>query len=199
MADIYKSKFTGQEIDDILSNASNVANIEANPSGEATEVLTKITIGNTTYSIPEGGEGTVVEGNPSGEATVELTKLKIGNTIYSIPQGGGGGSGVYRHEVNVSTAFSSKSLIFYNDVSTPYTDLRSVIFELGTAWYLSALEVDMGRNYQNCFIIPNTYISDMNAVFVFYTTYNYSDDVLNTNFSCASVQFSFNGDTVTEV
>lgn len=91
MADIYKSKFTGQEIDDILTNASNVTNIEANPSGEATEELTKITIGDTTYSIPEGTEGTVVEANPSGEATVELTKLKIGDTIYSISQGGGGG------------------------------------------------------------------------------------------------------------
>lgn len=87
MVDIYKSKFTGQEIDDILTNASNVTNIEANPSGEATEELTKITIGDTVYSIPEG---VVIEGNPSGDATVELTKLKIGDIIYSIPQGSGG-------------------------------------------------------------------------------------------------------------
>ena len=99
---IYKSKFTGQEIDDILTNASNVTNIEANPSGEATEELTKLTIGGTTYSIPEG---TVVEGNPSGDATVELTKLKIGDTIYSIPQGsGGGGTQLYKHTVVCSNA-----------------------------------------------------------------------------------------------
>lgn len=90
MADIYKSKYTGEQIEEMLENASRVAKVEANPTGEATEELTKITIGDTTYSIPEGTEGTVVEGNPSGDATVELTKLKIGDTIYSIPQGSGG-------------------------------------------------------------------------------------------------------------
>lgn len=94
MADIYKSKYTGEQIEEMLENASRVAKVEANPTGDATEELTKITIGDTTYSIPEGTEGTVVEGNPSGDATVELTKLKIGDTIYSIPQQSGGG-GVY--------------------------------------------------------------------------------------------------------
>lgn len=89
MADIYKSKFTGQEIDDILtraSNASNAINIEANPSVEATEELTKLTIGETTYSIPEGTEGTVVVGNPDETPTEELTKLKVGDVVYSIPE-----------------------------------------------------------------------------------------------------------------
>lgn len=125
---IYKSKFTGQEIDDILTNASNVTNIEANPSGEATEELTKITIGDTTYSIPEGTEGTegtVVEGNPSGDATVELTKLKIGDTIYSIPQGGGGAS-LYKHSISLATPFSPNNDVFYfvDNNSTPYTVLN---------------------------------------------------------------------------
>lgn len=84
--DIYKSKFTGQEIDDILTNASNAINIEANPSVEATEELTKLTIGDTTYSIPEGTEGTVVVGNPNENPTEELTKLKVGDVVYSIPE-----------------------------------------------------------------------------------------------------------------
>lgn len=88
MANIYKSKFTGQEIDEILTNASNVTNIEANPSGEATEELTKLTIGDVTYNL---GGGVPVEANPSGDGTAELTKIKIGDTVYSIPQGSGGG------------------------------------------------------------------------------------------------------------
>lgn len=116
MADIYKSKFTGQEIDDILTNASNVTNIEANPSGEATEELTKITIGGTTYFIPESTEGTVVEANPSGDATVELTKLKIGDTIYSIPQGGGGGGEVaLGHTITTSLTVTK---VYYADGTT---------------------------------------------------------------------------------
>lgn len=117
MADIYKSKFTGQEIDDILTNASNATNIEANPSGEATEELTKITIGDITYSIPEGTEGTVVEGNPSGNATVELTKLKIGNIIYSIQQGGGS-TQLYRHSIRIT---KSGSTTYFEGIS-PHSD-----------------------------------------------------------------------------
>ena len=140
---IYKSKFTGQEIDDILTDASNVTNIEANPSGEATEELTKLTIGDTTYSIPEGTvvegnpsgvateeltkitigdttysipEGTVVEGNPSGEATVELTKLKIGNTIYSISAGGGDAK-LYVHLIVTTNTTASLAFISKDNTS----------------------------------------------------------------------------------
>lgn len=116
MADIYKSKYTGEQIEEMLENASRVAKVEANPTGEATEELTKITIGDTTYSIPEGTEGTVVEGNPSGDATVELTKLKIGDTIYSIPQGNGGGG-----EVSVGhtiTAVGVVTKVYFADGTT---------------------------------------------------------------------------------
>ena len=90
MANIFKSKYTGEQIEEILDKANNVTDITPNPEAEATDVLQKITIGNTTFSIPQGVS---VEGNPSGDATVELTKLKVGDTIYSIPQNSGGGSG----------------------------------------------------------------------------------------------------------
>ena len=75
-----------EQIEEILDKANNVTDITPNPEAEATDVLQKITIGNTTFSIPQGVS---VEGNPSGDATVELTKLKVGDTIYSIPQGSG--------------------------------------------------------------------------------------------------------------
>lgn len=86
----FKSKFTGQEIDDILTNASNVTNIEANPSGDATVELTKLKIGDTIYSIPQGGGG-------GGEVTLghnittNLTVTKVyyaDGTTQSNPSGG---------------------------------------------------------------------------------------------------------------
>lgn len=79
MADIYKSKFTGQEIDDILTNASNVTNIEANPSGEATEELTKLKIGDTIYSIPEQSGG--------GETPTNRIKFTINGIPYEADEG----------------------------------------------------------------------------------------------------------------
>lgn len=89
MANIFKSKYTGEQIEEILDKVNNVTDITPNPTEEATAELQKITIGGTTYSIPKG---ITVEGNPSGDATTELTKLKVGNIIYSIPQGSGGGN-----------------------------------------------------------------------------------------------------------
>lgn len=121
MANIFKSKYTGEQIEDILDKANNVTDITPNPEAEATEELQKITIGNTTFSIPKG---VTVEGNPSEDATVELTKLKVGDTIYSIPQGsGGGGTPLYRHSISLTTPFSSNSDVysFISEESDPYT------------------------------------------------------------------------------
>ena len=165
---IYKSKFTGQEIDNILTNASNVTNIEANPSGEATEELTKITIGDTVYSIPEG---TVVEGNPTGDATVELTKLKIGNTIYSLPQGGGGGAlGLYKHTVEaVFGPLEYGTYILINDRSTPYTTINDFLHDFGSITFGDfELMDDMGTPSY----VPNAVVGEgyRNGYVVIYCT-----------------------------
>ena len=111
MANIYKSKYTGEQIEDILDKADGISvqsgatdeefegitidgktyhlpqqehiNVVANPSTTPTEELTKVEIGNTTYSIPQ--PQTVVA-NPSGSGSNNLNKLQVGNTIYNVPQ-----------------------------------------------------------------------------------------------------------------
>lgn len=175
---IYKSKFTGQEIDDILTNASNVTNIEANPSGEATEDLTKITIGDTTYSIPEG---TVVEGNPSGDATVELTKLKVGDTIYSVPQGGGGGGalGLYKHTVEALFGPSEYgTYILINDRSSPYTTINDFLHDYGAVTFgdFELIDGDGIPSY-----VPNAVVGEgyRNGYVVVYCTTNSSSTTLS--------------------
>ena len=57
----------------------------ANPSGAATDSLTKISIDNVIYSL--SGTGTYVEANPSGTSSTDLTSVELGSTIYNIPQG----------------------------------------------------------------------------------------------------------------
>ena len=158
MANIYKSKFTGEQIDQMLEDASKAVNIEGNPSGEATVELTKLKIGDTTYSIPEGAvvegnpsgeateelakitigdktysipEGAVVEGNPSGEATVELTKLKIGNIIYSIAQGGTSGF-LFSVGSGISNVVNNLRIHFADGTSVTHTGTTSNY--TGVAW-----------------------------------------------------------------
>lgn len=157
MVNIYKSKFTGEQIDQMLEDASKAVNIEANPTREATEELTKITIGDKTYSIPEGAvegnptgdatveltkitigdttysipEGTVVEGNPSGEATVELTKLKIGNIIYSIAQGDTSGF-LFSVGSGISNVVNNLRIHFADGTSVTHTGATSNY--TGVAW-----------------------------------------------------------------
>lgn len=127
MANIFKSKFTGEQIEEILDKANNVTDITPNPVAEATEVLQTITIGSTTFSIPQGVS---VEGNPSGDATVELTKLKVGDTIYSIPQnsgGGGGGTQLYRHTITFDNGSVLIALSLSDNNSTDDYSVGSII------------------------------------------------------------------------
>ena len=67
--------------------------VEANPTGEASDTLEKIKIGESVYAIPQGEIGDQVEANPTGEATETLEKIKIGETIYTAPQGPAGPQG----------------------------------------------------------------------------------------------------------
>lgn len=62
--------------------------VEANPSGTATDELDSVRIGDTIYDIPSGGGGgTTVIANPSDAATDDLVKLQVANTIYGIEAG----------------------------------------------------------------------------------------------------------------
>lgn len=74
----------------VISATGGGSDVEANPQGSATDVLDKVDIDGTIYSI----EGTPVEANPQGSATNTLTKLGIDNIIYDIA--GGGGNTNYR-------------------------------------------------------------------------------------------------------
>lgn len=62
----------------------DVSHVVANPSGTATNDLTKLQIDNTIYNIPIP---TVidVEANPVDPATAHLNTIKIDNTVYDIP------------------------------------------------------------------------------------------------------------------
>lgn len=58
--------------------------VEANPNGEATEILESIGINGVKYSIKDGG--TEVEANPTGEATEILGSIGINGVKYSIKE-----------------------------------------------------------------------------------------------------------------
>ena len=60
------------------------SNVEANPSGQATNTLVKLGVDNTIYGIDTG---TDVEANPTGTATETLTKLGVDGTVYGIDSG----------------------------------------------------------------------------------------------------------------
>lgn len=119
MASIFKSKYTGEQIEEILDKANNVTDIQANNGEPTTADLSTLKIGDVNYKIPEPPtpeEPTVVEANPSGDATAELNKLKVGETIYSIPQGsGGGGTQLYEHTV----VCSNGTVVIISTVETP--------------------------------------------------------------------------------
>lgn len=66
-----------------LANIDDVINVIANPTGEVTEDLVKLEIGNIIYQIPEG---TKVIANPEGTSSENLNLILIGNTIYKIPE-----------------------------------------------------------------------------------------------------------------
>lgn len=60
--------------------ASLITNVEANPSGDATETLIKIRVGDTIYSIPSGGGG---GGGGTTDYNDLTNKPKINNAILT--------------------------------------------------------------------------------------------------------------------
>lgn len=134
MANIFKSKYTGEQIEEILDKANNVTDVQANNGEPTTADLSTLKIGDVNYKIPEPTtpeEPTVVEANPSGDATAELTKLKVGNTIYSIPQnsGGelGGGTKLYQHNLTLSNNYN---IIFVSNRDTEYRSVIEIVSPL---------------------------------------------------------------------
>ena len=114
MANIFKSKFTGEQIEDLLDKTDGLSvngdaaddlesitidgktyhlpqpeaptTVVANPSGSGSTELTKLQVGDTIYNVPQPETPITVEANPQGDATEELDKLKVGNTIYETPR-----------------------------------------------------------------------------------------------------------------
>lgn len=69
----------------VIDNVRSI--VEANPSGTASSELTKLRIGDSIYSLPDGVN---VVANPQQTGTIDLTSIQIDQTVYNIPQGGGG-------------------------------------------------------------------------------------------------------------
>lgn len=137
---VYRSKFTGSQIDEILTKAQTEepgTEVVANPAGEATDTLNKIEIAGTIYTAPKGAKGdpgdkgdkgergfpgdkgdkgdpgtpgTQVVANPTGAPTAVLNSLSIDGIIYSL--GGSGGTKLYIHEVELNTT-SKENIILY--------------------------------------------------------------------------------------
>ena len=78
MANIYKSMYTGEQIDHILNKAENMR-IEANPIADATQILTKLAIGDVIYEITNSP--LPIEISTEVEMTALLETAEIGS-IY---------------------------------------------------------------------------------------------------------------------
>lgn len=112
MANVYKSRYTGEQIEQLLNKANDIQTITPFPDPQDEDYLGAIEIDNRPYLIPKGTkvEANVggVEGayiltitigeqkyvmpayvspNPAESGTIELNKLAIGSTIYTIPKG----------------------------------------------------------------------------------------------------------------
>lgn len=111
MADIFKSSFTGEEIEQILKKAQVLKDVSANPAKVSESNLVKIEIDGVVYSLPPYVSANVqqpiaddlknikigdrvlglpqipyIEPNPAQEPTQELNKVKIDSIVYSLPQ-----------------------------------------------------------------------------------------------------------------
>lgn len=114
MANVYKSRYTGEQIEQLLSKADDIQTITAFPDTQDEDYLGAIEIDNRPYLIPKGtavkaNEGAVEGGYlytleigadkflmpkyveainaASAGSGTPLKKLTIGDTLYEIPQG----------------------------------------------------------------------------------------------------------------
>lgn len=112
MANIYKSRYTGEQVDDLLGKAAGATEVVAIPLDDDPNYLGAIRVNGTPYLIPVSEEviandGTAegaylftltigdqkyllpayVSANPAESGAQNLTKIAIGSTIYNIPSG----------------------------------------------------------------------------------------------------------------
>lgn len=80
MVNIFKSKYTGKQIEDKLDKVTEVV---GNPTGPAVADLTKIQIGNDIYYLPYGS--TVSANSNTGEVQAYLNNIVINGIKYDIP------------------------------------------------------------------------------------------------------------------
>lgn len=80
MADTFKSKYTGEQIEEILDKANNVTDITPNNGEATTEDLLTLKIGDVNYKIPEQSDG-------SGETPTNRIKFTINGIPYEADEG----------------------------------------------------------------------------------------------------------------
>ena len=154
MANIYKSNYTGEQIDNSVGltqentatqgqvltangtggaswqDASVGTEVVANPTSGATEELSKLQVGSNVYSIPKGTE---VVANPTSGAIEELSKLQVGSNVYSIPSGGS--VNFYEHSIYMKSSDNkiivTLSIITNTSVSFTRQTLASFLYNNG--------------------------------------------------------------------
>ena len=111
------------------------ADVNANPTGEATGTLTKLEVDGTIYAIPQG---TSVTANPEGAATSELTKIGVGTSIFSI-------SNLHVISGTVSTGTgetSSNNVVFDNAMPDTNYIITANVEEGGAGWASFGILID---------------------------------------------------------
>lgn len=112
----------------ITYHNSIAPNVTANPTGTGSADLTKLTVGSTTYNIPQGTE---VAANPTLAGTeAELTGLEVGGTKYKVPSdylplAGGTMSGNINFPGDKGIASSEGRIILRSDSDTGAISLGS--------------------------------------------------------------------------
>lgn len=135
---IYRSNYTGEQIDTILAKAEG---IEVNKAEPTTATATKLTVDNVTYELKAG---TDVVPNPPQSASAELHKLAVNGVIYEVVEPPKT-LPAYRHDIVIR--------VEYEDSNGSYTFSFSYILVNHDPIEMSAKE-DLIRNGLTHFIKP---------------------------------------------
>ena len=135
---IYRSNYTGEQIDTILAKAEG---IEVNKAEPTTATATKLTVDNVTYELKAG---TDVVPNPPQTASAELHKLAINNVIYEIAEPPKT-LPAFRHDIIITIA--------YEDSASTYTFTCNYILVNHDPYEISTVR-DLFRNGITHFVKP---------------------------------------------
>ena len=124
MANIYKSNYTGEQID------NSVGLTQENTATQG-QVLTANGTGGASWQ--DASVGTEVVANPTSGATEELSKLQVGSNVYSIPSGGS--VNFYEHSIYMKSSDNkiivTLSIITNTSVSFTRQTLASFLYNNG--------------------------------------------------------------------